>query len=163
MNRRLVVHMIVAVDRRGAIGRGGDLLYRLRADLRRFKAITTGNTIVMGRRTWESLPGALPGRRNIVVTRNAAYRAEDAETAPDLDTALAMAAQGPGDTYIIGGAQIYAAAAHVADVLDLTVVHDIAPEPDTHLVPVDLDAFAVTAIEPADTLPPADFVTLHRK
>ncbi len=157
------VHIIVAIDRRGAIGRRGDLLYRLRADLRRFKAMTMGNTVVMGRRTWESLPGALPGRRNIVVTRNVAYRAENAETAHDLDTALAMAADGPGDTYIIGGAQIYVAAAPLADVFDLTIVHDIAPEPDTYLAPFDLDTFAVTAVEPADTIPPADFVTLRRR
>ncbi len=79
-----MVTIIVAIT--AAIGRGGDMIYHLRDDLRRFKALTTGHTVVMGRRTFESLPkGALPNRRNIVVTRNAGFRAENVETAPSLE------------------------------------------------------------------------------
>ena len=74
--------IIVAVDRQGGIGRDGDLLYHISADLRRFRQLTTGHSIIMGRRTFESLPkGALPDRRNIVISRNPAYSASGIETA----------------------------------------------------------------------------------
>ncbi|MDE6276878.1 MAG: dihydrofolate reductase, partial [Muribaculaceae bacterium] len=106
-----MISIIVAIDRGGAIGRSGDLLYHIREDLRHFKALTVGNTVVMGRKTFESLPkGALPDRRNIVVTRNAQFSAPDIETAPSLEKALEMAADGPGETFIIGGGKIYARA-----------------------------------------------------
>lgn len=95
------VNIIVAIDRRGAIGIGGDLVYRFKEDLRHFKTATMGSTVVMGRRTWQSLPGALPGRRNIVVSATEGFSAEGAEVAKSLEEALAMAADGPGDTYII--------------------------------------------------------------
>ncbi len=76
-----MVTIIVAITAdKGAIGRGGDMIYHLRDDLRRFKVLTTGHTVVMGRRTFESLPGALPGRRNIVVTRNTGYAPAGAES-----------------------------------------------------------------------------------
>lgn len=159
----MAVHLIVAIDLKGAIGRGGDLLYRLRPDLRRFKALTLGNTIVMGRKTWESLPGALPGRRNIVITGQADYNAAGAETASSLEQALALAAEGPGEPYIIGGAAIYGAALPLADVLHLTVIHAEAPAPDTWLPAPDLDRYRVAAIEPAYTDPAASFVTLVRR
>lgn len=159
----MAVHLIVAIDLKGAIGRGGDLLYRLRPDLRRFKALTMGNTVVMGRKTWESLPGALPGRRNIVITRQADYSAPGAETAPSLERALAMAAEGPGEPYIIGGAAIYGAALPLADVLHLTVIQAEAPEADTWLPAPALDRYRVAAVEPAYTDPAACFVTLVRR
>ena len=79
------MNLIVAIDRKGAIGKGGDLLFHISADLRRFKALTMGNTIVMGRRTFESLPkGALPGRQNIVVTRQPDYAAPGVDVAHSL-------------------------------------------------------------------------------
>ncbi len=156
------VHLIVAVDRRGAIGRAGDLLYRIRQDLRRFKALTTGNTIVMGRRTWESLPGALPGRRNIVVTTDSTYHAEGAETAASAEEALRKAAEGPGDTFIIGGGRLYAALADAADVLHLTVVADTAEAPDTFLPPLPLERFRTVTVEPFGSEPPAALHTLIR-
>ncbi len=157
------IHTIVAIDRNGAIGYAGDLIYRFRQDLRRFKAITLGNTVVMGRRTWESLPGALPGRRNIVVTTQADYRADGAETASSLQQALEMAAAGPGETYIIGGAALYASAAAYADVLELTVVHDRAPLADTWFPPLPLEQYRVSSVVPADTEPPLDFITLEKR
>ena len=157
------LHIIVAIDRDRAIGRRGDLIYRVSEDLRRFKALTMGNTIVMGRRTWESLPKALPGRRNIVVTSNRDYRAEGAETASSLEEALSMAAEGPGDTYIIGGATLYNAAMDRADVLDLTVIDDSTPDADTFLAPIPMYLYKKEADLPAQTDPRVRFVTLRRK
>lgn len=157
------VHLIVAIDRNNAIGRGGDLVYRLREDLRRFKKITTGNTIVMGRRTWESLPCALPNRRNIVVSRQKDYTAEGAETAATLQQALAMAADGPGDTYILGGAQLYRAALPLVDVLDLTYIDAETSDADTFFPAIPYDEFEETGREEAGTTPPATFITLKRK
>lgn len=155
-----MIHIIVAIDRKGAIGKNGDLLFHLRDDLRRFKAITMGNTLVMGRKTFESLPGgALPGRRNIVITRSEDFSAPGVETAKSPDEALAMAAAGPGDTFIIGGGQIYAATLPLADVLDLTVVDREATEADTFFPVIDLDAYRITALDRRDGF---SFVTLTR-
>ncbi len=155
-----MIHIIVAIDRKGAIGKNGDLLFHLRDDLRRFKAITMGNTLVMGRKTFDSLPGgALPGRRNIVITRSEDFSAPGVETAKSPDEALAMAAAGPGDTFIIGGGQIYAATLPLADVLDLTVVDREAPEADTFFPVIDLDAYRITALDRRDGF---SFVTLTR-
>ena len=128
-----MLHLIVAIDRDGAIGRKGDLLYHISADLKQFKARTMGTTIIMGRRTFESLPkGALPGRRNIVVTRNKAYTAPGAEVVHSLPEALALAATNPvGEPYIIGGAEIYRQALPLADVLHLTLIDASTPDADT--------------------------------
>lgn len=157
-----LVHMIVAIDRHGAIGRGGDLVFRIREDLRNFRALTMGNTVVMGRRTWESLPAALPGRRNIVVSRTPGYSAPGAEVAPSLELALDMAAQGPGETFIIGGATIYKAAADVADVLHITVVDGIAPDADTFLDNPGLDEYTTVAVRPLGSDPGATVYTLKK-
>lgn len=146
-----MIRLIVAIDRHGAIGRGGDLLYRIREDLRRFKAMTMGNVLVMGRRTFESLPnGALPGRRNIVLTGKADYSAPGIETAPDIGTALRMASEGPGDTFIIGGSTVYRAALPYADVLHLTVIDRETSEADTFFPVLDLDRYCVTRIVPGE-------------
>lgn len=157
-----MIHIIVAIDRLGAIGSRGDMLFHLRADLRRFKALTLGHPVIMGRKTFESLPGgALPGRRNIVVSRNAAFEAPGVERASSLTQALEMA--GEGDIYIIGGAQIYAEAMPLADVLDLTVINAEGEAPDTFFPTIPLDSFRVAAIEDAGTEPSARFVTLVRR
>ena len=100
--------LIAAVARNGAIGFNNKLLYWLPGDLKRFKALTTGHTIVMGRRTFESLPkGALPNRRNIVLTRNNSFTAAGVETFPSLETALASCRLDE-EVFIIGGASVYA-------------------------------------------------------
>ncbi len=139
-----MIRIIVAIDRRGAIGAAGDLLFHIREDMRRFRRLTTGNTVVMGRKTFESLPGGpLPGRRNIIVSASG-FTADGAETAPSLETALKMAADGPGDTYIIGGGTIYAAALPYADVLDITVVNAVHPAPDTFFPVIDLSQYRTT-------------------
>lgn len=157
-----MIHIIVAIDRRGAIGSRGDMLFHLRADLRRFKALTMGHTLIMGRRTFDSLPGgALPGRRNIVLSRSADFSAPGAERASSLEEALAMA--GDSEVFIIGGAQIYAMAMPVADVLDLTVIDAEGADPDTFFPRIPLDNFRITEIEAADTEPAAKFYTLVRR
>lgn len=119
-----MISIIVAVAENGAIGLNGDLIYHISADLKRFKALTTGNTVVMGRKTFDSLPkGALPNRRNIVLSRQQGLELPGAEVFPSLDTALAACA--PDEkVYIIGGAQIYAQALPLADELEITLVHD---------------------------------------
>ena len=115
--------LIAAVARNGAIGHKNELLVRLPEDLQRFKRITMGCPIVMGRKTWDSIGRPLPGRRNIVVTRNAQWRAEGAEPAPSLQAALELAGASP-KVYVIGGAELYAAAIARADELVLTELDD---------------------------------------
>ena len=156
-----MIHIIVAIDRKGAIGRGGDLVFHIREDLRRFKALTMGNTLIMGRRTFESLPGgALPGRRNIVVTRSEAFSAPDVETAASPEEALAMAAEGPGDTFIIGGGQIYKHMLPLADRLELTVVDREADGADTFFPSIDLDLSRIDSLDRRDGY---SFISLARK
>ena len=155
------MNLIVAIDRKGAIGKGGDLLFHISADLRRFKALTMGNTIVMGRRTFESLPkGALPGRQNIVVTRQPDYAAPGVDVAHSLEEAVKLART---PIYIIGGAEIYRQALPMADTLHLTVIDAEDKEADTFFPQIPLDDYNVMAVEPADTVPPGRFITLRRK
>jgi len=106
---RAPLALIAAVARNGVIGREGRLPWRLPEDLRRFRALTTGHAIIMGRRTWESLPHALPGRQNIVVTRQPGFEARDALVAGSLDDALSLAAE-PPPAFCIGGGELYRAA-----------------------------------------------------
>ena len=101
--------LIVAVAQNRVIGRDGKLPWRIPDDLRRFRTLTTGHTVVMGRRTWESLPRALPDRQNIVVTRDPAYRAPGAIVARTLDDALARAER-PPPVFCIGGGELYRSA-----------------------------------------------------
>lgn len=113
--------LIYARAANGAIGLGGDLPWRLPADLKHFKALTMGLPMIMGRKTFESLPGLLPGRRHIVLTRDAEWAAEGAETAATLDDALALA--GGETTAIIGGAAVFEAFLPRADRVELTQIH----------------------------------------
>lgn len=118
------VALIAAVARNGVIGRDGDMPWHISADLKYFKATTMGKPIVMGRRTFESIGKALPGRPNIVVTGNAGFAIKGVEVASDLDQALTIAAgHGTDEIMVIGGGQIYAAALPHADRLYLTEVH----------------------------------------
>lgn len=113
--------LIAAVAANGVIGDGNRLPWRLPADLKHFRALTTGHAVIMGRKTWESLPGPLPGRQNIVVTRDARYGAAGAETAPTLDAALALVRL-PPPAFCIGGGELYRAALPRATVLFLTEI-----------------------------------------
>lgn len=140
-----MISIIVAIARHGAIGKGGDLLCHMSADLRRFKATTTGHTVVMGRKTYDSLPkGALPNRRNIVVTRNASFSAERVETAHSLDEALRLA---DGDAFIIGGAEIYRLALPIADRLYLTEIDAEFADADTFFPEIDKNEWILVETE----------------
>lgn len=124
--------IIVAIDRNGAIGNAGDQLFYIREDLRHFKELTLGHPIIMGRKTFEALPrGPLPGRRNIVITRNPDFHPEGAETAPSLEAALALCVDAD-EAFIIGGAQVYALALPVATDLYITEIDAAAPTADTY-------------------------------
>jgi dihydrofolate reductase len=118
-----VLTLIAAVARNSVIGIDNRLPWHLPADLRHFKALTLGHTVIMGRKTWESLPAnfrPLPGRRNIVVTRNGAYQAEGAAIAAALPAALLVADK--DEAFVIGGAELYAAALPLADRLQVTEI-----------------------------------------
>ncbi|MDK9703867.1 MAG: dihydrofolate reductase [Sulfuritalea sp.] len=142
-----VLTLIAAVARNGVIGIDDRLPWHLPADLRHFKALTTGHAVIMGRKTWESLPAKfrpLPGRRNIVVTRDAGYRAEGAVVALSLPAAIDAA--GEGEAFVIGGAELYAAALPLADRLQLTEI-DADFEGDTRFPAIDPQRWRETARE----------------
>ncbi len=147
----------------GVIGKDGRLPWRLPADLKRFKAMTMGAPIIMGRRTFESLPGLLPERRHIVLTRDKDWRAEGAEIARTTEEALTMA--GDGRVSVIGGAEIFRLFEPRAKKVELTEVHgDIAG--DTMMPPFDPARWRVTAREhhpAADGRLACTFVTLVRR
>lgn len=143
--------LICALAENRAIGLNNQLLYHLRADLQRFKALTTGHTIIMGRRTFESLPkGALPNRRNIVLSSSQKEAWPNTEIYASLEEALA-ACQGE-ETFVIGGAQLYQAALPMADRLYLTHVHDTPSEADTFFPEIDFKQWKLIKQEshPAD-------------
>jgi dihydrofolate reductase len=119
------ITIIVARARNGVIGRNGKLPWHISADLKRFKALTMGSVMVMGRKTFESLPGPLPGRRHIVLTRDREWRAEGAEVARDVDDALRLAKGEP--VSVIGGADIFALFLPRADRIELTEVLEDVP------------------------------------
>lgn len=127
----MTISIIAAVAAHGAIGRRGDLLYHISADLKRFKALTMGCPVIMGRKTFESFPkGPLPGRRNIIVTRNRGYFHEGAETAPSLEDAISSC-QDAEKVFIIGGGEIYRRAIEIADILEITEILAEIADADT--------------------------------
>ena len=114
------ISLIVARASNGVIGKGGGLPWHISADLKRFKALTMGSVMVMGRRTFESLPKVLPGRRHVVITRDPTWRVEGAEVAHNAEEALAMAKGEP--VSVIGGAEIFRLFLPIADRIELTEV-----------------------------------------
>jgi len=113
--------LVVAASDNGVIGANGRIPWHISADMKRFKALTLGKTVMMGRKTWDSLPRKpLPGRDNVVITRDAAWKADGALVAPSPKAALAAAT---GDVMVIGGAQIYRAFLPDATRIELTEVH----------------------------------------
>jgi dihydrofolate reductase len=161
-----ILSLIASVARNGGIGKGNELLWRESADLQFFRATTMGCPVIMGRRTWESLPARfrpLPGRRNIVVTRNRAWHAAGADAAESLDAALALAQPAP-KAFVIGGAQLFALALPRADELVLTEI-DADLDADTFFPAWDRAAFVQTSREEhvsAQGLP-YRFATYRRK
>lgn len=167
---RQIIAILARADN-GVIGRDGALPWHLPADLRRFKALTMGHPMIMGRKTFDSFLKPLPGRRHIVLTRNTAWQADGAEVAHSVDDALAIG-QAPGDCgaeaqagdiYVIGGAQIYRLMAPHLTRIELTEVHcDAAGDTD---MPAFGNEWRETAREdfPAEGEHPAfSFVTLER-
>jgi dihydrofolate reductase len=161
MDEREIIAVVARADN-GVIGRDGRLPWHIPADLRHFKVVTAGLPMIMGRRTFESLPGLLPGRPHIVLTRDAGWRAGGAAVAHDVDGALAHAGQ--GDVAVIGGAEVLALFAARVTRVELTEVH-AAPEGDTVLPPFGADwREQARAEHPAEEGRPAlSFVTLVRR
>lgn len=149
--------MIVARADNGVIGREGSLPWRLPDDLKRFKALTMGAPMIMGRRTFESLGGPLPGRRHIVLSRDPNWQASGAEPARDVDDALRLAGAVPCVS-IIGGAAIYALFMGHAHRIELTEVHR-EPDGDTRMPPLGV-GWRVDARQMGG--PDFDYVTLRR-
>lgn len=131
------VSIIVALDSQNAIGRNNDLLCHLPADLKYFKSITEGHSIVMGRRTFESLPkGALPNRRNIVITQNENLSWLNVETCSSLAICFQLT-EGEKEIFIIGGGSVYKQAIGLADRLYVTQIHHIFQDADTFFPKID--------------------------
>jgi len=136
--------LIWAQASNGIIGATGTMPWHLPEDLGHFKELTMGSTVIMGRRTWESFPDRfrpLPGRRNVVVTRDPAWAAEGAEVAHSIDDALAVDAS----PWIIGGAQLFLATIDRAARLEVTEI-DISPDGDTHAPAIDFSVWQPTPL-----------------
>ena len=130
------IHAIVAIDENGAIGRQGDLLCHLPADMRHFKEVTMGHSIIMGRKTFESFPRRpLPGRQNIVITRSRDWQYPGVTIVHSLEDAIAAAET--STAFIIGGAQVYEQALPLVNVLHLTRIHARWASADAFFPPID--------------------------
>ncbi len=140
-----MISIIVAASENDVIGRQGDLPWRLSDDLKHFKAITMGKPIIMGRKTWESIGRPLPGRQNIVITRQRDFTAEGCDVVASLDDAIAAAGDAE-EIVVIGGSQVYALALPLAERIYLTRVHaDV--EGDASFPAVDATRFSLVADE----------------
>jgi dihydrofolate reductase len=146
------VSLVAAVARGGVIGQGGTIPWRIPEDMAHFRALTTGHPVVMGRRTWDSVPERfrpLPDRRNVVVSRNADWRAAGAERAASFDEALRLLA-GAETVFVIGGAELYEASLPAADELVLTEI-DLSIDGDTVFPTWDRSDFDEVTREPRVT------------
>ncbi len=162
---------IVAVAKNGVIGAGGGLPWRISSDLKRFKALTMGKPLILGRRTFEALPRPLPGRELVVVTRDSGVSAPGAHFARSPGEALEVAreiarASGAGEICIGGGAEIYSALLEATDRIELTEI-DLAPVGDAFLPPFDPAEWRETARAKPERGPKDEadyaFVTLERR
>lgn len=139
------INIIAIVATNGAIGRGGDQPFHIREDFMRFKELTMGHPVIMGRKTFEALPkGALPGRRNIVVTSQSDWHGDDVETAPSLEGAIVLAFEHDDEAFVIGGGEIYMQAIEMADRLYLTEVNAAVDDADTFFPAFDLSEWDQT-------------------
>jgi dihydrofolate reductase len=117
-----MITVIAAIGKNGELGKNNDLIWHLPNDLKRFKQVTAGHHIIMGRKTYESLGRPLPNRTNIIISRNPNYKAEGCIMANSLEEAIDLAKAGDSNPFILGGAQIYKQAIKIADELDITLV-----------------------------------------
>ena len=148
----MIISIIAVLGKNNEIGKNNQLLCKLSSDLKRFKEITTGHTVIMGRKTFESLPkGALPNRRNIMLSRNLELKIENAEVYSTLDYAL-LKCINESEVFVIGGAQIYSQALPVADKLYITRIHSSFPDADAFFPQIDRNIWKETNREtfPAD-------------
>ena len=150
--------IIAAVAKNRVIGKDNQLIWNIPEDMAHFKALTQGHTVVMGRKTWESLPPRfrpLPGRRNIVITRQEGYLAEGAEVANSIEAAIALSNR---DTkvYVIGGAEIYAQALSFADTLELTQVN-LSPDGDAWFPTLPAATWTITSESRGTSISGVDF------
>jgi len=139
------ISMIVAMGENGEIGINGDMIWHLSEDLKRFKRITSGHTVIMGRKTWESLPRKpLPGRRNIIITRNPLYKAEGAEVFNSVEEAIATT-KTDGEVFVIGGGEIYRKLFPMTLRLYITHVELSKPEADTFFPKIEADEWIMVS------------------
>jgi dihydrofolate reductase len=163
-----VIALIVAVAENGVIGRDGKLPWRIPEDMKWFRERTAGRPMIMGRKTWESFPKRpLPGRTNIVITRDASYKAEGAAVVTSLEAALDVArGEAPKEIIVIGGAEIYRAALPLAGRIYLTSVHGESAG-DTHFPALNRDEWVETiwGVYPSSGERPVgySFIVLDRK
>lgn len=160
------IAIIAALGRNRELGKDGKLLWHLPDDMRRFKELTMGHPVIMGRKTWESLPEKfrpLPGRTNIVMTRQAGYKATGATVVDGLSDAFLAAQDAPGaeETFVLGGGEIYTAALPYATHLYLTLVDD-TPEADVFFPSYEKE-FKIISKENDAGEPPHHFHILERK
>lgn len=160
------ISLIAALGKKRELGFQGNLLWHLPDDMRRFKELTLGHPVIMGRKTWESLPERfrpLPGRTNIVVTRHGSYEATGAVVTDSLPAALFESASATGgeEVFVIGGGELYAAALPHATHLYLTLVDASAPA-DVFFPQYEED-FKITTETTGEGEPPHRFLTLERK
>lgn len=162
--RPQLVSLIVAMDRNRLIGAGGRLPWHIPVDLKRFRRLTLGHHVIMGRKTWDSIGRPLPGRTNVVVTRQAGFRAEGARVVSSLDDALRLAAGDP-EAFVIGGAEIYALALPRAQRVYATEI-DAAFGGDTWFPPLPGEQWRQVSREPQRAATPGEpdfaYVTYER-
>ena len=155
--------LVVARATNGVIGNHGGLPWKLPADMRRFRQLTLDKTVIMGRKTFESLPGTLPRRRHVVITRDPEWSADGVDVAQDEDAALWIA--GDGEVAVIGGAEIYARFEPLAERIELTEI-DAPLAGDTTMPAFDPAVWREARREPQEPAagePPYAFVTLARR
>ena len=155
--------LVAAIGENGEMGHNNELLWHLPGDLPRFKAITMGSPIIMGRKTFDSIGRALPGRLNIVLTENTKWHADGVSVASSLDNAMALSkAENTAKTFVIGGGQIYKLFLPYASILELTEVHD-TPVADTYFPNFSNTEFVeVNRESNLDNDPKFDYVTYKR-
>tara|TARA_B110000003_G_scaffold143466_1_gene144674 strand:+ start:56 stop:622 length:567 start_codon:yes stop_codon:yes gene_type:complete len=118
------ITIIAAASENDALGKDNSLIWHISDDLQRFKKLTSGHSIIMGRKTFESMPRALPNRRNIIVTRNKGYLAKEAEVCSSIENALSLV-KDDMQPFIIGGGEIYRQSMALAERIELTRIHDV--------------------------------------
>lgn len=156
----MTISIIAAMGNNRVIGRSGALPWHIPEDLRRFRELTFGHTVIMGRRTFEAIGRPLPGRKNVIVTRQPSYSQEGAVIACSLDEAVKLS--GPaGEIFVCGGGEIYRQALPLCTKIFLTVV-DLDPEGDTFFPLIPADDFREVSRETISESPPAQLILFER-